>query len=111
MISQPTAIVGHLVSTFPELKARFRDHVFELDGVLPHVFMADVERFAEELLASSKVRLGDLLQFLEDGIASADPAVVNLIDVTFIASLPYAGEPNSELRDCLPDGLRGLLRH
>jgi hypothetical protein len=113
MTIQPSAIafVGHLVWRFPELSEVFAEHVYDEEGVLPHVFMADVERFAEALLVSAPDRLASLLLTLEEGYASGDPAVTNLVDVSFVESLPYPGEANSTIRDLLPAGLRSLLRH
>jgi len=45
------------------------------------------------------------------GFENGDDAVRNLIDVSFVEQLPYPDEPNSQLRDLLPDVLRRLVRH
>lgn len=113
MTLQPSAIafVGHLVWLFPELHAPFTEHVHDEEGVLPHVFMAEVERFAESLLDSSPERLASLLEVLEQGCESGDVAVTNLVDVSFVEALPYPDEANAAIREMLPPTLRALLRH
>lgn len=111
---QPLAVafIGSLVWRFPALQSRFAEHLEDNEGeVLPHPFMAEVERWAESLLADRRDELAELLDALADGIERGDEAVHNLIDVSFVEQLPYPDQPNSEIRDLLPPPLRDLLRH
>ena len=51
---QPEAVAftGALVWMFPELMPAFGEHLVDNEGeVLPHVFMAQVERWAEQLVS------------------------------------------------------------
>jgi hypothetical protein len=113
-MSQPLAVafVCSLVWRFRGLQARFAEHLEDNEGeILPHPFMADVERWAESLLADRRDELAALLDALADGVERGDEAVRNLIDVSFVEELPYPDQPNSEIRDLLPAPLRNLLRH
>lgn len=111
---QPDAVAytGALVWRYPDLLEPFGEHLLDNGGeVLPHVFMADVERWAEALVVERRELLIDLLAELDRALSSGCDAVVNLIDVSFVENLPYPGEPNAEIRELLPPGLRALLRH
>ncbi len=113
-MSQPLAVafIGSLVWRFQDLLSRFAEHVEDNEGdILPHVFMAEVERWAETLLADRRNELAALLGALAEGFENGDDAVRNLIDVSFVEQLPYPDEANSQLRDLLPDVLRRLVRH
>ncbi len=113
-MSQPLAVafIGSLVWRFRDLLPQFAEHLEDNEGeVLPHPFMADVERWAETLVADHRDELTTLLHALADGVERGDDAVRNLIDVSFVELLPYPDQPNSEIRDLLPAPLRSLLRH
>jgi hypothetical protein len=106
------AYIGALVWRYPDLLDAFGEHLADNSGeVLPHVFMAEVERWAEAVALERRELLIDLLAELDRALSSGHEAVVNLIDVSFVENLPYPGEPNAEIRDLLPPGLRALLRH
>ena len=114
MTSEPTttSYVGFLVWKFPELMSIFGEHLNDNDGViLPHVFMAAVEAWAETLLIPNPVRLSDLLEELDCALGSENAEVVNMIDVSFVENLPYPDELNAEIRTLLPSRLKQLLRH
>lgn len=113
-VVQPDAVafIGALVWRFPQLLDAFGQHLLDNDGeVRPHVFMAEVERWAERLVSERRELVVSLLRQLDEGVAADRPAVVNLIDVSFVENLPYDGEPGTEVRDLLPTRLRALLRH
>jgi hypothetical protein len=114
MTIQPAAVAytGSLVWRFPDLLEPFGEHLADNDGeVLPHVFMAVVERWAESLLAERPEELTELLAELDHALDAGQEAVANLIDVSFVENLPYPDEPNAEIRNLLPVRLKGLLRH
>jgi len=109
---QAWAFVGHLVWKFPLLEAAFAEHIDDQRGtLLPHVFMAEVERWAESLIESSPSLLGALLDELERAVLRGDDAVVNLIDVSFVENLPYPDQPAAAIRSMLPENVAKLLRH
>lgn len=109
---QDVALIGALVWTFPDLTERFGEHLSDNDGeVLPHVFMADIERWAEQLVQSDPAMLEHLLKSLSDAYSGGPRSVRDLIGVSFVEELPYPDEPNAEIRAMLPAPLKLLLRH
>ncbi len=106
------AFTGALVWAFPELLDELGEHLADNDGeLLPHVFMASVERWAETLVSDRRSDLDRLLTVLADGYDAGHESVQNLVDVSFVENLPYPDEPNAEIRGMLPAALRRLLRH
>lgn len=106
------AFIGALVWSFPDLMDEFGKHLADNNGeLLPHVFMASVEKWAESLLAGRTTELDSLLRFLADGVEADFESVRNLIDVSFVENLPYPDEPNAAVRTMLPVELGVLLRH
>lgn len=106
------AFIGALVWRFPDLMDDLGEHLADNNReLLPHVFMASVEKWAESLLAGRASELEALLKFLAGGVASGFESVHNLIDVSFVENLPYPDEPNAAIRAMLPAELRSLLRH
>ena len=113
-VIQPGAwsFVGHLVWTLPDLAPVFEEHLSDQGGtLLPHVFMADVERWAESVVDASPAIVEALLDELAVGWLRGGDAVANLIEVSFVENLPYPDEPAVELRSMLPASLAALLRH
>jgi len=113
-MSQPemVAFTGALVWMFPELMPEFAEHLSDNEGeVLPHVFMAQVERWAEQLVSERLPLVERLLEELERGYERGGEPVRNLIDVSFVENLPYPKQPHAELRALLPPRLMLLLRH
>jgi hypothetical protein len=88
-------LVEDLVSRIPEFGDLYSAHVFDQDGVLPHLFFWDV---TQETVASY---LGDpelpdwrgTLQFLEEQIEVNVPEVDVVIGTSFLDCLPYPEEP------------------
>jgi hypothetical protein len=106
------AFIGALVWRFPELMDDLGEHLADNNReLLPHVFMASVEKWAESLLEGRTSELEALLNFLADGVAGGLESVQNLIDVSFVENLPYPDEPTAAIRAMLPAELRSLLRH
>jgi len=106
------AFIGALVWRFPDLMDDLGEHLADNNReLLPHVFMATVEKWAESLLAGRTGELAALLDFLADGVAGGFESVQNLIDVSFVENLPYPDEPTASIRAMLPAELRLLLQH
>lgn len=106
------AFVGALVYGNPWLVPILQEHVDDNDGVLPHLLLADVERWAETRLQSHGAtddQLRCVLGFLESGYAAGDPHIEELISVSFLELLPRQDEPLAELRDLVGPHLRKQL--
>lgn len=81
-----------LLADVPELRSTYEEHLSQNGELLPHVFMADVTRFALAATGKSKeeAALKRLLQCLEDGLNSGQKEVHELILASFVENL--AGE-------------------
>jgi hypothetical protein len=104
------ALLGALAWRFPELRERLDEHLDDNNGeVLPHVVMADYERWAESALASSDPQLSEFLDLLEDAYRSGGPEVEELISVSFLEHLPRPGKAGSQLRELVGPALQQQL--
>ena len=103
--------LGTIAWRFPAFVPFVDEHLVDMGGeVLPHLLMADCERWAESLVDNDRAQLARLLALLDEA-AGGGADVVNLVDVSFVENLPYDGEPNAAIRDLLGPRLRALLRH
>lgn len=94
------AFVGALVFECRWFEEALQEHIDFYDGLLPHLFVADVERWAEGELqsgGSESVRLSAVLKRLEAGMG-AGPDVAELVSVSFLENLPRPGDAGAELR-------------
>lgn len=115
MSAATVALVGTLVYRFPELRPLLQDHLDDQDGeILPHLFMADVERWAEGRITAddeaSKKLVQDVLDFLEVAYCTQGDDVQELIAVSFLEHFPRPGEPASELRSMVGPNLAEQLQ-
>lgn len=115
MSASTVALVGAIFHRFNELQPLLAEHLKEQDGeVLPHLLMADLERWAEAELGKgqegSRASVQAVLEFLEDAYATQGDEVEELIAVSFLEHLPRAGEPGSELRTMVGPRLAEQLR-
>jgi hypothetical protein len=106
MSAATVSFVRALVDHFPELHPLFQEHLDDQENdILPHVFMADVERWLERKAINRQPRAGELvegiLEFLEDEIRSGGTEVANVIHASFLEHLPRPGQPGSEIREML----------
>lgn len=105
------ALLGALAWRCPALRERIDEHLQDNNGeVLPHVLMADYERWAESALATGDPQLSEFLDFLEEAYGSGGPEVEELIAVSFLEHIPRPGEPRSELRELVGPRLKQQLR-
>jgi len=92
------------VTSCPWLLPTLREHLDDQEGeLLPHLFMADVERWAEAQFdmatPASRSRLSAVLEFLEGEFAGqGDSEVADLIFVSFLEHLPRAPSSGAGLR-------------
>jgi len=104
MSADSVAFVGALAYNCRQLLPIMADHLADHNGVvLPHLFMADVERWAERRIeggrGSKDSDLLEVLAFIEVALAHhVDSEVGEVISVSFLEHLPRPGEPGSVLR-------------
>lgn len=115
MSASTVAFVGALFHRFKVLQPLLEEHLDDQDGeVLPHLLMADVERWAEAEIAksdeSARAFVREVLAFLEVAYATQGSEVEELIAVSFLEHLPRPGEPGSQLRALLGPRLAEELR-
>jgi hypothetical protein len=97
--------VYDLVEKVPDLRPLLDEHLEDnYDQILPHLFLADVVRFAIEDVANPATRRA--LEHLEVAFTSGDEERQELISTGFVENLPAVGEPGDELRDRLGPALR-----
>jgi hypothetical protein len=87
-----------LLQEFPQLDRLRIEHVEFYEEFLPHVFLADVARWAVTLfgevgrgLAAEAVGIR-LINFIEDAYVRGDSVVRELVSVSFVENLPYPGQ-------------------
>jgi hypothetical protein len=109
------ALVGALFYRFKVLRPLLEEHLEDQDGgVLPHLLIADVERWAETEIAKgdegARALVREVLDFLEDAYATQGSEVEELIAVSFLEHVPRPGEPGSQLRALVGPRLAEELR-
>ncbi len=108
------SFIGAMTYLHPWLGELLQEHLDLYDGLLPHVLLADVERWAEAELSRSAegqpTRLIELLAFVERGMSEGDAEVVELISVSFLELISRAPEPGSVLREMVGPSCREQLR-
>jgi len=108
-------LVADLVGHVPELSGILNEHVQDNDGVLPHLFLADVARSVAAAFlnggAAERSAVSRILEFFENRLELGGE-VAEVIGVSFVEMLPSTGEPASGVRDLLgpklSDEFRGL---
>ena len=104
-----SSFIKMLLENVPELRSIFEGHISDYDGMLEHVFMGDVTRFAEGLYRAdpNSECLARLLDFLDKAFIAGDTGVQELISVSFLENLSRDGEGRLGIKDLLSDSLRG----
>jgi hypothetical protein len=87
-------VIHDLRQQVPEIEGLYEGHHEDNDALLPHVFMADIARFAERMDAraaqgsrQAKGVVDRLLEHLERAIAEGDQRVKDLIAASFVETL------------------------
>jgi hypothetical protein len=101
------ALVGAIAYEFPALRPAFKDHLETYAEILPHVFMAEVCRWAVRTAAIDQFdrELVALLGFLENALVRDGDSVEELIATSFLENLPGAADADAAIRAVLGDGL------
>lgn len=101
-------VVGALVSRVPALRGLLQEHVDDYDGLLPHLFLADVVRFVSR--GAGVVVRGLVAAVLEDLFRSGEEEDRELIAVSFLENLPSEAEEGGSIRQELGPLLSDELR-
>lgn len=112
MYASTIAFVGALCYQFRELIPILEEHLDEQEGeVLPHLLMADIERWAEKAVSDPQERslLERVLGFIELEYPGADEETQELIVVSFLEHFPRPNCPGAELRSLVGPNLRREL--
>ena len=102
------AFLGHIVRELPAQLPILQEHLEDNEGeLLPHLFIADIHRWAERIVKCEPDSRGleHLLRILEQAWGEADPDITELISVSFLEHFARPGEPGSELRSMVGAGL------
>jgi hypothetical protein len=103
------ALFQQLLLTAPEFRLAYEEHLTDNGEVLPHVLMADFARFfldtwriSRSSAASSdhaRQVVRECLALLEQGLASPDEDLQNVISVSFLEYLEWAGQAGQAGQD------------
>lgn len=97
MRARDVQFIHDLVKDVPELRPLLEEHLEDnYDEVLPHLFLADVVRFA--VARPRNPAVADTLTYLERSFRSGDTEHQELISTGFVENLPVAEEPGGDLR-------------
>lgn len=114
MNARDILLVAKLAEVDPALLLLLQEHLSDYDGLLPHVFMGDVTRWAVQRYGAdpSDPALKAVLDCLEGAFQGPYPEEHELIAASFLENLPKEDEPNAKIRDAVGPALREHLdRH
>ncbi|MET7365651.1 hypothetical protein ABZS61_07435 [Streptomyces sp. NPDC005566] len=87
-------LVRDLVAAVPGFEDLFEAHVFNEDGVLPHLFFWDVvQETVASFLEGDETDWRVTLRFLEEQLRLDVSDVARVITTSFLFSLPWPGQP------------------
>ncbi|MFD5935692.1 hypothetical protein [Streptomyces sp. NPDC060333] len=108
-------LVIDLVARFPILEDSYEVHVFNEDGILPHVFFWDVTQDVVSSYISQDPDSLDwrsVLSFLEDRMRGGIPEESDVICTSFLWYLPHRGDPGygiiSQMGPLMTSGFRRI---
>jgi hypothetical protein len=109
------AFICALIYARDELIPILQEHLDDQEGeILPHLLIADIERWCEAQVEARRSGSGPLravLDFIEEALSSgAAPEVEELISVSFLEHLPKPGDSGDRLREILGPKTTTTLR-
>lgn len=112
MSAATVSFVGALVRRNRALLNVLQEHLVDQEGeVLPHLFMADVERWAESSLQQGlRLDVERVLEQLEEEFNGPDDEVREVISASFLEHLPRVGSSGDELREMVGPACAEQLR-
>lgn len=97
MRERDVAFILELVGDVPELRPLLNEHLADnYEEILPHVFLADVLRYA--LAHPREAAVATTLERLEEAFRLGDEERKELISTGFLENLPVASEDHTGLR-------------
>lgn len=93
-------LVKDLVAEIPAFEDLYETHVFNQDGVLPHVFFWDVTQETVQSYLGLDADAPDwrrTLRFLEEQSARNVPGIDEVVVTSFLEYLPFPGKPGHEI--------------
>ncbi|MFD9484046.1 hypothetical protein [Streptomyces sp. NPDC059991] len=98
-MTRDVQLVKDLVARVPAFEDHYESHVFNEDGVLPHVFFWDVTQATVDSFLGNEDEPDwrSTLEFLEEQSALGVPEIDEVIVTSFLNSLPFPGKPGHEL--------------
>ncbi|WLQ50653.1 hypothetical protein P8A21_25645 [Streptomyces poriferorum] len=93
-------LVKDLVAQIPAFEDLYETHVFNQDGVLPHVFFWDVTQETVQSYLGLDADAPDwrrTLRFLEEQSARDVPGIDEVVVTSFLEYLPFPGKPGHEI--------------
>jgi hypothetical protein len=106
VIDYPT-VQDALQRAVPRFGWVVREHVADYDDVLPHLLFGDLTRFVLAAHdAGDDGLVGQCLDFLDLALRDGDPAVQNLVAVSFVENVPPSDESRQGFIESWPEGLR-----
>lgn len=93
-------LVKDLVAEIPAFEDLYETHVFNQDGVLPHVFFWDVTQETVQSYLGLDADAPDwrrTLRFLEEQSARDVPEIDEVVVTSFLEYLPFPGKPGHEI--------------
>ncbi|HET9059435.1 MAG TPA: hypothetical protein VFN61_05900 [Acidimicrobiales bacterium] len=108
-----------LLDRVPELGPIYQEHLDDNGSVLPHVLMADVARFFNEVLATSlagspgsataAADVRTILEVLEDSMEGAGQDWVEVVSASFLENLDPEDPEYDQARSLMGPRLREML--
>ncbi|THA73052.1 hypothetical protein E6R60_25690 [Streptomyces sp. A0642] len=93
-------LVKDLVAAVPAFEDLYATHVFNQDGVLPHVFFWDVTQETVRSYLGLDADAPDwrrTLRFLEEQSTRHVPGIDEVVVTSFLEYLPFPGKPGHEI--------------
>jgi hypothetical protein len=107
------ALCKRLAEQLLDLEALLSEHIEDNFGdILPHLFMADVERWLEaQVAARQSANAKRLLSYLDSELARGSPALDELLSASFLEHLPIPENDSLGIRTLLGPHLRRHLEN
>lgn len=111
MMCGPDRFVLKLVETAPELKRLYNEHIADNEGLLPHVFMGNVARYAVGAYGEVGVsELKELLDCMEWGLSQDSAETRELVRASFVENLIGEEKAMESLTQFMGPALRNAIR-
>ena len=87
----PEQFICQLLKHVPELQRTYDEHLQDNEELLPHVLFGEVSRYVVQQVRANENALtapvSRILDCLEQGVASGDEQVRNLVSASFVENL------------------------